>query len=92
MKSEAGSFRINLYCSPDKTRVGKSKETTKEMTKEIKRLMKDAPAIRTDEIAKCLGVSAETVRYRIKIMKKAGEIERKGATKKGEWIVIERES
>ena len=41
------------------------------------------------EIAEILNVKAEAVRYRIKLMKKSGEITRKGATKAGEWEVIE---
>lgn len=87
----AGNFRINLFRSSDRTRVRKSTAKV-QMTKEIKQLMRDNPTIRADEIAECLGVSAEAIRYRIKIMKKAGEIERIGVTKKGEWIVTEKSS
>lgn len=47
------------------------------------------PAISANEIAEILNVKAEAVRYRIKLMKKSGEITRKGATKAGEWEVIE---
>ena len=65
------------------------KEITKEITKEIKKLMKENPAISANEIAKMLNVKAEAVRYRIKLMKKSGEITRRGATKAGEWEVIE---
>lgn len=66
-----------------------TKEMTKEMTKEIKRLMKEKPSISANEIADSLNITAETVRYRIKVMKKAGEIKRNGPTKAGEWEVIE---
>lgn len=66
-----------------------TKEMTKEVTKEIKRLMKEKPSISANEIADSLNITAETVRYRIKVMKKAGEIKRKGSTKAGEWEVIE---
>ena len=55
----------------------------------IKRLMKENPKISAEEIAKALDVKADAIRYRIKIMKKNGEIDRKGATKAGEWIVTE---
>lgn len=69
-----------------------TKEITKEMTKEmnaaIKLLMKEKPTISANEIANILNVSAESIRYRIKIMKKVGEIQRKGSTKKGEWIIM----
>lgn len=69
-----------------------TKEMTEEMTKEmnsaIKMLMKENPMISASEIAKILSVSAESVRYRIKIMKRAGEIQRKGSTKKGRWEIM----
>lgn len=65
------------------------KEITKEITKEIKKIMKENPTISANEIAEILNVKAEAVRYRIKLMKKSGEITRKGATKAGEWEVIE---
>ena len=66
-----------------------TKEITKDITKEIKKLMKENPAISANEIAEMLNVKAEAVRYRIKLMKKSGEIIRKGATKAGEWEVTE---
>ena len=65
-----------------------TKEMTKEMTKEIKKLMKENPSISAKDIADVLNITVETVRYRIKVMKKAGEIKRKGSTKAGEWEVI----
>ena len=64
------------------------KEMTKEMNSAIKMLMKENPMISASEIAKILSVSAESVRYRIKIMKRAGEIQRKGSTKKGRWEIM----
>lgn len=66
-----------------------AKEITKEITKEIKKLMKENPTISADEIAERLTVKAEAVRYRIKLMKKSGEIKRKGSTKSGAWEVVE---
>ena len=73
--------------------IDETKEMTKEMTKEInlkmKLLIKENPAINANEIAKALNISPESVRYRIKAMKKTGEIQRKGSTKKGEWIITE---
>ena len=73
--------------------IDETKEMTKEMTKEInlkmKLLIKANPAINANEIAKALNISPESVRYRIKAMKKTGEIQRKGSTKKGEWIITE---
>lgn len=66
-----------------------SSDATKEITKEIKQLMSENPTISANEIAAKLNVKAEEVRYRIKLMKKSGEITRRGATKAGEWEVIE---
>ena len=63
--------------------------TTTSTIKEIKKIMKENPTISANEIAEMLNVKAEAVRYRIKLMKKSGEIIRKGATKAGEWEVIE---
>ena len=65
-----------------------TKEMTKELTSAINMLMKEQPMISASEIAKILSVSAESVRYRIKIMKRAGEIQRKGSTKKGRWEIM----
>ena len=65
----------------------KKTDLTKEITKEIKQLMKDNPKISADEIAEKLNVKAESVRYRIKLMKKSGEIVRNGSTKAGNWEV-----
>lgn len=65
-----------------------AKEITKEIIKEIKQLMKENPTISANEIAEQLNMKAEAVRYRIKLMKKSGEIVRRGATKAGEWEVI----
>ena len=62
---------------------------TKQEISEIKKLMTENPAISANEIAEMLNVKAEAVRYRIKLMKKSGEITRRGATKAGEWEVIE---
>ena len=73
--------------------IDETKEMTKEMTKEInlkmKLLIKENPAINANEIAKALNISSESVRYRIKAMKKTGEIQRKGSTIKCEWIITE---
>lgn len=63
-------------------------EMTKEMTKEIKNLMQKNPSISAKEIAECLDETVESVRYRIKLMKKAGEITRQGSTKAGKWRVL----
>ena len=60
----------------------------KDATKEIKKIMKENPTISANEIAEMLNVKAEAVRYRIKLMKKSGEVTRSGATKAGKWKVI----
>ncbi len=69
--------------------IDETKEMTKEINLKMKLLIKENPAINANEIAKALNISPESVRYRIKAMKKTGEIQRKGSTKKGEWIITE---
>lgn len=69
--------------------IREEEQKSSDVTKEIKKIMKENPAISANEIAEILNVKAEAVRYRIKLMKKSGEITRKGATKAGEWEVIE---
>ena len=69
--------------------IREEEQKSSDVTKEIKKIMKENPTISANEIAEILNVKAEAVRYRIKLMKKSGEITRKGATKAGEWEVIE---
>ena len=54
---------------------------------EIINLMQNAPAITAIQLAENLGVSSRTVENEIKHLRETGYIERKGATKDGEWIV-----
>ena len=68
--------------------IREEEQKSSDVTKEIKKLVKENLAINANEIAEMLSVKAEEVRYRIKLMKKLGEITRRGATKAGEWEVI----
>lgn len=68
--------------------IREEEQKSSDVTKEIKKLVKENPVINANEIAEMLSVKAEEVRYRIKLMKKLGEITRRGATKAGEWEVI----
>ena len=68
--------------------IREEEQKSSDVTKEIQKLVKENPAINANEIAEMLSVKAEEVRYRIKLMKKLGEITRRGATKAGEWEVI----
>lgn len=68
--------------------IREEEQRSSDVTKEIQKLVKENPAINANEIAEMLSVKAEEVRYRIKLMKKLGEITRRGATKAGEWEVI----
>lgn len=68
--------------------IREEEQGSSDVTKEIQKLVKENPAINANEIAEMLSVKAEEVRYRIKLMKKLGEITRRGATKAGEWEVI----
>ena len=64
--------------------IREEEQKSSDVTKEIQKLVKENPAINANEIAEMLSVKAEEVRYRIKLMKKLGEITRRGATKAGE--------
>ena len=68
--------------------IREEEQKSSDVTKEIQKLVKENPAINANEIAEMLSVKAEEVRCRIKLMKKLGEITRRGATKAGEWEVI----
>ena len=82
-------LRINEEFVTVREEEQKKSDLTKEITKEIKQLMKVNPKISADEIAEKLNIKAESVRYRIKLMKKSGEVARKGSTKSGKWEVID---
>ena len=68
--------------------IREEEQKSSDVAKEIQKLVKENPAINANEIAEMLSVKAEEIRYRIKLMKKLGEITRRGATKAGEWEVI----
>ena len=80
---------INEECATIREEEQKSSDTAKEITKEIKEIMKENPLISANEIAEMLNMKADAVRYCIKLVKKSGEITRRGATKAGECKVIE---
>ena len=54
--------------------IREEEQKSSDVTKEIQKLVKENPAINANEIAEMLSVKAEEVRYRIKLMKKLGEI------------------
>lgn len=73
-----------------------TQETTQETTKEknsiqeqIVLLMKDNPSINAEQIANEIKeITADGVRYHIRILKTHGVIKREGSTKSGKWIVL----
>ena len=56
----------------------------------IKRLMKDNPCIKTEEIAAKLGLSVRTIKSVIKFYEDLGEIKRVNGKRYGRWEVIEK--
>lgn len=58
-------------------------------TKEVKllRLLKSSPALKTDELAKKIGVSLRTIKSIIAVLEKDGKLERIGGKKYGYWEV-----
>ena len=52
--------------------------------------MSDSPTITQDKLARLLDVNIRTIQRNIKDLIELGIVERIGATKKGEWKVIDR--
>lgn len=69
-----------------------SKKDPKENTREsqIKRLMKDFPNIKIEEIAEKVGVSIRTIKSVIKFYEDIGEIRRVNGKRFGYWEVVEK--
>ncbi len=65
-----------------------TREMTREMTREIKQLMKTHPQITAKELATHFNTTEETIRYKIKILKRNKEIERSSSTKSGYWTIL----
>ncbi len=50
-------------------------------------MLVENPRMTREELAEKLGISFESVKYRLKKLKKSGKIERQGSRKNGEWVV-----
>ncbi len=68
----------------------KTLENLTEIQNSIISLMSDSPTITQDKLARLLDVSIRTIQRNIKDLIELGIVERIGATKKGEWKVIDR--
>ena len=84
-------IRVTFPFNKDKFR-GKNEENAKltETQKSIISLMLDSPTITQDALSKLLGVNIRTIQRNIKTLIEMGLIERTGATKNGEWIVVKK--
>ena len=58
-----------------------------DIRQKILELMANTPSITTGKIADFLNISSKNVESHIRSLKKMGLVERKGANKKGQWIV-----
>ena len=65
-------------------------ENLTEIQNSIISLMSDSPTITQDKLARLLDVNIRTIQRNIKDLIELGIVERIGATKKGEWKVIDR--
>lgn len=69
-----------------------TKETTKEISsiqEQIFLIMKSNPSITAEQIANEIKeITADGVRYHIRILKSHGVIKREGSTKSGKWVVM----
>lgn len=68
----------------------KTLENLTEIQNSIISLMSDSPTITQDKLARLLDVNIRTIQRNIKDLIELGIVERIGATKKGEWKVIDR--
>lgn len=68
----------------------KTLENLTEIQNSIISLMSDSPTITQDKLARLLDVNIRTIQRNIKNLMELGIVERIGATKKGEWKVIDR--
>lgn len=81
-------IRVTFSFNKDKFR--EETEELAELTetqKSIINLILDSSTITQEALSKLLGVNIRTIQRNIKILIEMGLIERRGATKKGEWIV-----
>lgn len=87
----------------ERTSNGSAQEVTQEITQEITQensnrdvearmisLIKANPLITRNMLAKEIGITSDSVKYRLDKLKKSGKLAREGATKAGRWIVIEK--
>ncbi len=63
------------------------KELIDSKDEEILKLMKENSSISVNEISRQVGLGTTTLTKRIRRLKEAGFVERKGSKKKGQWIV-----
>ena len=82
-------FNENKF-NKDKIVSVKTLENLTEIQNSIISLMLDSPTITQDKLARLLDVNIRTIQRNIKILIELGIVERIGATKKGEWKVIDR--
>lgn len=68
----------------------KTLENLTEIQNSIISLMSDSPTITQDKLARLLDVNIRTIQRNIKTLIELGIVKRIGATKKGEWKVIDR--
>ncbi len=88
-------IRVTFPFNENKFNIEKrvSVKTLENLTKiqnSIISLMSDSPTITQDKLARLLDVNIRTIQRNIKNLIELGIVERIGATKKGEWKVIDR--
>ena len=88
-------IRVTFPFNENKFNIEKrvSVKTLENLTKiqnSIISLMSDSPTITQDKLARLLDVNIRTIQRNIKDLIELGIVERIGATKKGEWKVIDR--
>lgn len=58
------------------------------MEDQIIGMIREKPEYTRKELADKLGISPDSVKYRLKKLKDTGRIEHQGSTKAGKWVVL----
>ena len=80
----------------EQARSGNRQEITQEITQEnlsiedrIIRILIEKPGVNRKDLAQLLGITPDSVKYRLDKLKESGRIEHQGSTKAGKWVVLE---
>ena len=76
----------------EQDRAGNRQEITQEnlsIEERIIRILIEKPDANRKDLAQLLGITSDSVNYRLDKLKESGRIEHQGSTKAGKWVVLE---